>query len=172
MPAKSPGIRLSLALGLLAFALDRGHKFLQLEIFNWGALCPPPGWRPLCPGVQVTPFFDYLLVWNPGISYGLFEAVPAIVLLAIMAVAMAALTIWWLKADSVLVRCGLALCLGGALSHVIDRWIYGAVPDFFYFHWGAWSFYVFNISDTMITIGVALLAADALWPRAKNAQRP
>lgn len=156
------GIWLSFALGVAAFVMDRGHKYFQIEIQGWrgGEYVP------------VTSFFDYVLVWNTGISYGLFGAVPSVVLLVIMAVAMLALTIWWLRADTVLVRCGLALCLGGAQSHVIDRWIYGAVPDFFHFHWGEWSFYVFNISDTAITIGVVLLAIDALWPRSNNQVHP
>lgn len=157
-----PGIRLSLVLGLIVFVLDRGHKYFQIEV---------QGWR----GGEfatITPFFDYVLVWNTGISYGMFGELPPAILLAIMGVAMIALTIWWLRADTLLVRCGLALCLGGALSHVIDRWVYRAVPDFFHFHWGEWSFYVFNISDTAITIGVVLLAVDAFWPRAKSASSP
>lgn len=156
------GIWLSLALGLFAFVIDRGHKYFQIEIEGWrgGEYAP------------VTSFFDYVLVWNTGISYGLFGSVPPGLLLAVMVVAMLALTIWWVRADTVLVRCGLALCLGGALSHVIDRWIYRAVPDFFYFHWGEWSFYVFNISDTAITFGVVLLAVDAIWPRANLSASP
>lgn len=159
---KIGGIWLSLLLGFVVFVSDRGHKYFQLEI---------EGWR----GgeyVRVTSFFDYVLVWNTGISYGLFGTLPPTALLAIMAVAILALTIWWVRADSVLVRYGLALCLGGACSHVIDRWVYGAVPDFFHFHWGEWSFYVFNISDTAITFGVVLLALDIVWPRPKHTSSP
>jgi signal peptidase II len=82
-----------------------------------------------------------------------------------MGAAMAALIIWWVKAETIFIRCGLALCLGGAASHVIDRWIYGAVPDFFHFHWDKWSFYVFNISDSMISLGVGILLLDMLMPK-------
>jgi signal peptidase II len=60
------------------------------------------------------------------------------------------------------VRCGLALALGGALSNALDRALYGAVADFFHFHWGDWSFYIFNLADTAISLGVVLLLLDAL----------
>ena len=55
---------------------------------------------------------------------------------------------------------GLALCIGGALSNALDRLLYGAVADFFHFHWQHYSFYIFNIADMAITLGVILLIAD------------
>lgn len=145
----------SLWLGLLVFALDRGQKYYQIEIAHWrgGEIVP------------VTPFFDYVLVWNPGVSYGLLNGLPVPALLGLMAAAVALLSVWWLRAKEPLVRAGLAAILGGAASHLIDRAIYGAVPDFFYFHWGSWSFYIFNISDTAISLGVVLLVIDAFWPQ-------
>ena len=54
------------------------------------------------------------------------------------------------------------LCIGGALSNAVDRLLYGAVADFFHFHWQAWSFYIFNIADMMISFGVLLLILDLL----------
>lgn len=145
----------SVWLGLLAFALDRGQKFYQIEIAHWrgGEFIP------------VTPFFDYVLVWNPGISYGLLNGLPVPALLAIMGMAVLFLGVWWLKAKEPLVRAGLAMILGGAISHLVDRAIYKAVPDFFYFHVGEWSFYIFNLSDTAISLGVLLLVLDAFRPQ-------
>ncbi len=158
---KIGGVRLSLALGLLVFCADRLHKYIQIEQLGWrgGEFVP------------VTSFFDYVLVWNTGISYGLLGDVPVWGLLVVMVLAMALLTFWWVRADNVLVRCGLALSLGGAASHIIDRWIYQAVPDFFHFHWDAYSFYVFNISDSAITLGVVLLALDAIGLGKKQSQK-
>ncbi len=165
---------ISLCLGLLAFALDRVHKFIQvsadcvglgaggcMDLGPAGAPIATTGWR----GgeyVPVTSFFDYVLVWNKGISYGLLTAVPVQVLGAIMAVAIVALCIWWTHARSVIIRSGLALCIGGALSNAADRWIYGGVADFFHFHWQEYSFYIFNVADATITLGVALLILDAV----------
>lgn len=145
----------SLLPAIIVFAIDRSHKYYQIEM---------SGWR----GGEyqtVTGFFDYVLVWNPGISYGLFDALPPWVLLIIMSLAMALLAIWWWRAETVLVRYGLALALGGASSHIVDRLIYGAVPDFFHLHWGEVSFYVFNVSDMAITFGVGLLLLDMVWSR-------
>lgn len=170
----TPSVYLSLTTAILAFGIDRAHKAFQVsadciavasakcvEIFASYVPFSMTGWR----GgeiVRVNDIFDYVLVWNTGISYGLLDGMPAWALGAIMMVAIVALAIWWLRADSALLRLGLALCIGGALSNALDRLIYGAVADFFHFHWGAWSFYIFNIADVAITAGVILLIADLL----------
>lgn len=166
------GVRLSLVLLVLAFALDRIHKFIQvswdcvgntrclefLGTYNPESLL---GWR----GgeiVPATPFFDYVLVWNTGISYGLLGSMPVWAIGGLMAVALVLLSVWWWRSDSTLVRAGLALCIGGALSNALDRVLYGAVADFFHFHWQDWSFYIFNVADAMITAGVLLLILDVV----------
>ena len=168
----SPSVILSLTMAVLAFGIDRAHKAVQVsadciaigaapcvEVFASYVPFAMTGWR----GgeiVRVTDFFDYVLVWNTGISYGLLDGLPVWALGLVMLVAIAALSIWWLRADATLIRLGLAFCIGGALSNAVDRLIYGAVADFFHLHWGAWSFYIFNIADVAITIGVILLLAD------------
>lgn len=167
-----PGLYLSLSLAVLAFGLDRAQKHFHIAaecIGLFEARCVDAfiaytpfamtGWR----GgeiVPVTGFLDYVLVWNTGISYGLFGDLPVWALGLVMALAMAALAWWWVRTDGVLARAGLALCLGGALSNALDRAIFGAVADFFHFHWAGWSFYIFNIADAALTLGVALLALD------------
>jgi signal peptidase II len=142
----------SLLLFVLAFGIDRLHKFLQIVVFGWQGN----------EFVSIAPFFDYVLVWNKGISYGLLTSVPVAVLGALMAVAIVALGVWWWRANSAIVRAGLAVCIGGALSNATDRWVYGGVADFFYFHWQQYSFYIFNLADAAITIGVGLLVLDFL----------
>jgi len=146
----------SLGLGLAAFGVDRLHKYVQLDQLGWTG----NEW------VTVTSFFDYVLVWNTGVSYGMLSSVPPLALLGLIAIAMAMLAVWWWRTDSAITRCGLALCLGGALSNAVDRWLYGAVADFFHFHAGAWSFYIFNLADAAITAGVLLLLWDAIRPAA------
>lgn len=157
--ANNKALRLSILLGLLVFVSDRVHKFYQLEIVGWtgGEFVP------------VTGFFNYVLVWNTGISYGLLSGLSTWMLIAIMLVATALLGWWWVRAETALVRCGLAICLGGAISHIIDRSLYGAVPDFFHFYWQQYSFYVFNISDSAITIGVVFLVVDMILPGRRTA---
>lgn len=170
----TPSVYISLTMAILAFGLDRAQKAFQVssdciaigqavcvEVFTNYVPFTMSGWR----GgeiVRVTDFFDYVLVWNTGISYGLFDSLPVWALGAVMLVAIVALSVWWVRAESSLVRLGLAFCIGGALSNAIDRLIYGAVADFFHLHWGTWSFYIFNIADVAITVGVILLIADLL----------
>lgn len=153
-----PSVIWSLFLGLDVLIFDRLHKFYQLNVVGWtgGEVIP------------VTSFFDYILVWNTGISYGMLDWLPPVSLLVVMAIAMIALAWWWWNDDALLTRLGIALAIGGALSNAIDRMIYGAVADFFHFYWGSYSFYVFNIADVAISLGVVLLIFDVLWPRPKT----
>ena len=153
-----PSVVWSLFLGLDVLIFDRLHKFYQLNVVGWtgGEVIP------------VTSFFDYILVWNTGISYGMLDWLPPVSLLVVMAIAMIALGWWWWNDDALLTRLGIALAIGGALSNAIDRMIYGAVADFFHFYWGSYSFYVFNIADVAISLGVVLLIFDVLWPRPKT----
>jgi signal peptidase II len=156
------GLRLSLILGLGAFALDRLHKYVQVEMMAW----PVVLFRP------VTPFFDIGLVFNTGISYGLLGSVPLWAISLLVGAAMLALIVWWFRANSALIRAGLALCIGGAVSNALDRAIYGAVADFFHFHIGEWSFYIFNLADTAITFGVLLLILDFFGIGRRSAANP
>lgn len=146
------GVGLSLVLLLLALGLDRAHKYIQIELGGWRG----------GETVQVTDFFDYVLVWNTGVSYGLLGGLPLWALGIIITLATVALGIWWWRSTQRLVQAGLALAIGGALSNALDRVFYGAVADFFHFHWQSYSFYIFNIADTAITVGVLLLILDIL----------
>ena len=180
----TPSTYFSLTTGILAFGIDRAHKAFQVSsecIANGAAPCVQiyssfipfsmTNWR----GgevVRVTDFFDYVLVWNTGISYGMLEGLPVWGLGLIMLIAIAALSIWWWRTDVTLIRLGLALCIGGALSNALDRLLYGAVADFFHFHWQGWSFYIFNIADMAITFGVILLFIDLLGFSRRSKNKP
>lgn len=114
--------------------------------------------------IAVLPFFDMVMVWNPGISYGLFPAgssVGAIVLILLSLVAVVALSWWLAKAERMILAVGLGLVIGGALGNVIDRAIYGAVADFFHFYAFGHDWYVFNVADAAITVGVVVLLLEA-----------
>lgn len=171
---RNPTVLASIMAGVLAFGIDRAQKAFHVasDCYAVGqAVCVdfPGFFQPLSMTgwrggeiVTVTPFFDYVLVWNTGISYGLLDGLPVWGLGLIMLVAVLALGLWWWRSSALLVRLGLALCIGGALSNALDRFIYGAVADFFHFHWGTWSFYIFNLADVAITLGVILLLLDVL----------
>lgn len=164
----------SLLAGVVAFGIDRLHKFVQvsadclgaaasvcLDYFNTAPMPATDGWH----GgeiVPVAPFFNYVLVWNTGVSYGLLGDLPVWALGLVAAIAIIALGAWWWRTRDTLVRFGLMLVIGGALSNALDRLLYGAVADFFHFHWQEWSFYIFNVADVAITLGVLLLILDVV----------
>lgn len=166
-------LAVSLLVGLMAFGADRLHKALQVsaDCVDWGAGRCVTGMALLDADrtgwiggeyVRVTDFFDYVLVWNTGISYGLLSSVPVWGLGLIMGIAILALLVWYLRTDMLLIRCALMLIIGGAVSNALDRLLYGAVADFFHFHWQEWSFYIFNVADAAISLGVGLLILDML----------
>ena len=134
------------------------------------------GWdfRELGPAarIAVLPFFDLVMVWNPGISYGLFPAVGVggVVFWVVLSLAAVVGLSWWLaKAENMLLAVGVGLVIGGALGNVIDRVIYGAVADFFHFYAFGHDWYVFNVADAAITVGVPVLLLEAFVGAEKKA---
>ncbi len=155
-------IILSLILGLVAFGADRLHKYVQMDVMAW-----PEGHF-----VPVLPFLDLGFVYNRGVSFGLLGSLPFPVVIAVVSVALLALIVWWARSSSTLVRIGLAICIGGAISNALDRWLYGAVADFFWLHWGEMSFFVFNVADAAISLGVLLLLLDLTGIAGKKPANP
>ena len=147
---------LGLAALIAAFALDQGHKYWMLYVFDIAQKQP----------VTLTPFLDVLLSWNHGVSYSLFQGAGAGLLLAGQTVIIAGLLVWLFRARDRTVGAGLGLVIGGALGNVTDRLTRGAVADFFYLHTslpvGPLANYVFNVADAAITLGVVLLLYDGL----------
>lgn len=127
--------------------------------------------------VALLPFFDLVLTWNRGISYGMFQqgtTLGRFVLLGITLFAVALLWVWLARAGNRLTALSLGLIIGGALGNAVDRLAYGAVADFALFHVTTASFtfnwYVFNLADAAIVAGVAGLLYDSfLGDRAAKA---
>ncbi len=118
-------------------------------------------------GVTVTSFFNLVMVWNRGVSFGLFGggALPPW-LLAASAIAIAVgLTVWLARIKERWLGAAVGAVIGGAVGNVIDRVRYGAVADFFDIHLGAYHWPAFNIADAAITLGVGFLFIDALLIR-------
>ncbi len=151
---------LGAGLALGALVVDQAHKLWMLYVYDIAARQP----------VRVTPFFDLVLAWNPGVSYSLFAASTDAgrwILLALTLAVTAGLAAWMWRAPNRLSGSGLGLIVGGALGNAWDRYSYGAVADFFYFfvdteRFGRLSWYVFNIADAAIVAGVALLLYESI----------
>src|SRR5690606_16671359 len=159
-----PYSRLGLAVAASALAADQLHKWWMLEIYRIGERGK----------VTVTPFFDLVLRWNQGISYGLLQqesTLGQIYLAVIALIVVIALTLWLAQLDSRLSAVSVGLIVGGAVGNAIDRLQYGAVADFFSFHVAGFYWYVFNIADVAIVLGVAGLLYDSLKTGHKKAEK-
>jgi signal peptidase II len=126
--------------------------------------------------VHVLRVLDIILTYNTGAAFSFLADASGwqrwlFVLLALGV--SAALIVWMRRLDARLhglLACGLALIVGGALGNMIDRIATGRVVDFIHVHWGAHYFPAFNIADSAITIGAALLLLDA-WHESRRARR-
>ncbi len=116
----------------------------------------------------VTPFFSLVLTFNTGAAFSFLRDAgdwPRYLFSAV-AIAVACLIIWLLRRGGDAWYCaGLALILGGGLGNLWDRLTLGHVVDFLLFHWEHWYYPAFNVADSAITIGAALLIIDSLRPR-------
>ena len=142
-------------LSALVIALDQYTKWLAL-----GAL------REFERVAVIEGFWDWTLTYNEGVAFSLFNDGPAWTrygLSAFAVVVSAVFTVWLarLPRGERWQGAALALVIGGALGNVIDRIAHGYVIDFIHAHWGSSYFPAFNIADSSITIGAALMILDA-----------
>ncbi len=125
--------------------------------------------------VTITPFFDLVLVWNQGISYGLLPQEGALGRWGLILFAFAAslaLAVWLARLTAPLGAASIGLIIGGAIGNAIDRIAYGAVADFFSLHAFGYQWYVFNIADTAIVAGVVGLLYESLFRGHKKVGNP
>jgi signal peptidase II len=156
----TPRLRSGLIAAVAVLLLDQASKLWLLFVFDIARRG----------AVRVTPFFDLVLAWNTGISYGWFQTESAAgqaLLLAIKAIAVIVLAIWMARSQTRIATIALGLIIGGALGNAIDSLAYGAVVDFALFHINIGekdlSWYVFNLADTAIVAGVAALLYDSFF---------
>ncbi|MFD0846799.1 signal peptidase II [Sphingosinicella xenopeptidilytica] len=118
--------------------------------------------------INLLPILSLTWVENRGVSMGLLQADGAKerwILTGVTAL-IAAGVAWWMRKETNRIDIlALALVLGGALGNIVDRVRFGYVVDFVHVHVGTWSFYVFNVADAAITIGVAILLLRAFFER-------
>jgi signal peptidase II len=151
-----------IALGAAVALCDQLHKAWMVSIFDGMER----------PKITVTSFFDIILVWNRGISYGLFRQESDIgrwLLVGFSFFAVLALGLWLARLETRIAALSVGLIIGGAIGNAIDRLHYGAVADFFSFHAGGFNWYVFNLADVAIVGGVVGLLYDSLKSSHKSA---
>jgi signal peptidase II len=142
-----------LAVAVATVLADQASKLIVLRVLDLR----------LGNALFVTPFLDLVLIFNRGISYGLFpqDSEYGRWLLVALNLAAAAFFMFWIaRTSSRLVAAALGLLIGGALGNALDRTIYGAVVDFVSLHAFGWRWYVFNLADSAIVAGVVGLLYD------------
>ena len=147
--------RLGFLAALLSFAADQASKLLLLFAVD----------LPIREPIALGPFLNLIVVWNRGISYGLWQQdsdVGRWLLVGLSGLATVAIMVWIRRSERRLLSLALGLLAGGALGNAIDRAAYGAVFDFAQLHAGRFSWYVFNIADVAIVAGVIGLVYDTL----------
>lgn len=115
---------------------------------------------------EVTGFFNLVLTYNTGISFGLFQSASAwqaYLLIAINLGVSLALLVWLYKQRVGLMPYAVGLVVGGAIGNAIDRLHQPGVVDFLDFHLAGWHWPAFNVADSAIVCGVILLLADGLF---------
>ena len=151
---------LGLSIAIFAFFIDQLSKWWILAfVMDTPKVIP------------VTPFFNLVLAWNKGVSFGMFsdQGDSSVWILSAIAILITLVLVFWLiKAKTNITAIGLGTIIGGAIGNVIDRLTHGAVLDFldFYvnnFHWPA-----FNAADSFITIGAITLIWESLFYQHKS----
>ncbi len=154
-----------LRIAVVVVVLDQLTKHLILLVFGKDA-CVEVSQR-------VTAFFDLVSTCNRGMSFGLFNtgqglSVPLFSLA--VAVIVVVLTVWLSRVRTDILAYAIGLIIGGAVGNLIDRVRLGGVIDFLYFHLGSWYWPAFNVADSAICIGVAIMLFDGLLTRRRDLQ--
>lgn len=151
-------VRIGLVLALAVFIADQVAKALLLYVVGIKAFQSGQA-------IEITPFFNIVMVWNVGVSFGLLPAgsIWGRILLIVFALTVAGvLSVWLNGARRRVLAAAIGCVIGGALGNVVDRVVYGAVADFFDAHAFGYHWYTFNVADTFIVLGVGLLIFDTL----------
>ena len=134
-------------------------------LLEWIA-SPSPRFPPA--SIEILPFFNLSMVWNEGVSFGMFQGSGIWILSGLALIISAVFAVWLTRATGWLQAISLAMVIGGAIGNVIDRFRFGAVADFFDFHVMGWHYPAFNVADCGITVGIALLLFDGVFLEPKR----
>ena len=151
---------LNLAIILIVFIFDRITKLYILKLAEVEASVD----------IYITSYLNLFLIWNKGIAFGLFSIDGNVIynsITILIGLIIIAILFMMLKNNNIQ-RYFLALIAGGALGNFYDRIVYTAVPDFIDLHFYGFHWFVFNVADIFITIGVFCLILVELFLNNKN----
>ncbi|MEE8394284.1 MAG: signal peptidase II [Rhodospirillales bacterium] len=136
-------------------ALDQATKWWVVE----NVMQPPRV-------IPVTSFFNLVMGWNRGVSFGLFNNssdINAWIFTVLALLVVAVLMVWIYRVKAMLTALAIGLVIGGALGNVVDRLRFGAVADFLDFHLAGYHWPAFNVADASITVGAVVLVLESLF---------
>jgi len=113
--------------------------------------------------LEISSFFNFTMVWNHGISFGLFQSGNPWPLITIASLISIVFSIWLVRSKSWVEAISLSMVIGGAIGNIIDRLHFGAVADFFDFHVFGWHYPAFNLADSFISVGIVILVMNSLF---------
>ncbi len=110
-------------------------------------------------GMSITPFLNFNLIWNEGIAFGLFSFDEKLYynLLTIFICLITVVIIWMMIRSEGIEKFSYILITGGSFGNIFDRIFYSAVPDFIDIHINNFHWFIFNVADIFISIGVIIL---------------
>ena len=120
-------------------------------------------------GTSVTPFLNFNLIWNQGIAFGLFSFDEKFYYnsLTIFIIFVTIIIIWLMYKSKGFERFSLMMIIGGSLGNIFDRVFYSAVPDFIDIHVNNFHWFIFNVADIFITLGIICLISIEIFSKKK-----
>ena len=145
---------------IIIFLIDRLSKFLIIEFAK----------NDINFDLYLTNFLSLKLIWNEGIAFGLLSFDDKLIYYGITFVILFVVIIifFMLAKSSGIQRLSLILIIGGATGNLFDRLYYMAVPDYIDFHYGNFHWFIFNVADIFISVGVVILIFYEILSKKKN----
>jgi len=160
IPRNNKNFFINLIIILLIFLLDRLTKLyvINLDKLNSGS------------EIFVSKFLNIYLIWNEGIAFGLFsfDEKNLYNYLTIFILIIVVFILFWIIKSKGIQKYALSMISGGALGNLFDRILYRAVPDFIDLHINNFHWFIFNIADIFITIGVFLMILSEFTVKDRN----
>ena len=150
---------INLIIIIIIFTLDRISKFYVISKSETN----------LSSSLITSKFLNINLIWNEGIAFGLFSFQQKMYynILTIVIISITLIILWMITRTKGLEKLGFLMIFGGSIGNIFDRIYYSAVPDFIDFHINNFHWFIFNVADIFITLGVMLLIFLELFTKKK-----
>ena len=127
---------------------------------------------PFQQAVPVVPFLSFYRTWNEGVAFSFLSGMSGWAIIGMRLLIVVFILWWWRNAAqaAALMHLGFAMIVAGAVGNIVDRFIYGHVVDYVLFHTETWSFAVFNLADSLITMGAVVVGFSELFLHRSDAK--